>query len=46
MFVLRVKLSNGTFADIGFNAHSLGQAIAICESQYGAGSFLGVTDTP
>jgi hypothetical protein len=42
MFVLRVKLSNGTWADVPFHAAYLDQAIRMCEAQYGSGSFLGV----
>jgi hypothetical protein len=41
-YIIRVRLHNGTFADLPFTAISVGQAIAIIESQYGAGAFLGV----
>lgn len=41
VYTCRVRLHNGTFADMPFTAISLGQAIAIIESQFGAGSFLG-----
>jgi hypothetical protein len=41
-YVVRVKLSNGTFADLPFQAISPGQVIAIVETLYGKGSFLGI----
>ena len=40
-FILRVRLINGSFADMPFRAISLGMAINIVESQFGKGSFLG-----
>lgn len=40
-YTCRVRLQNGSFVDMPFTAISLGQAIAIIESQYGSGSFLG-----
>jgi hypothetical protein len=41
-YIVRVKLNNGTFSDMSFNAISVGQVINIVESQFGSGSFLGV----
>lgn len=43
-FKLRVRLSNGMFADIDMQAPALGIAIAIVETQYGPGSYMGVLD--
>ena len=40
-YVLRVRLNNGSFTDMSFQAISLGIAINIAESQFGKGSFLG-----
>ena len=40
-YIIRVKLNNGTFTDMPFRAISLGQAIAIVESQFGKGTFMG-----
>ena len=41
-YILRVRLNNGSFTEMPFTAYSAGLAIQICESQFGAGSFLGV----
>jgi hypothetical protein len=41
-YVLRVRLNNGSFTDMSFQAISLGIAINIAESQFGNGSFLGM----
>jgi hypothetical protein len=41
-YIVRVKLNNGTFTDMSFNALSVGQVISIVESQFGSGTFLGV----
>jgi len=40
-YVLRVRLNNGSFTDMSFQAISLGYAINIAESQFGSGSYLG-----
>ena len=40
-YVLRIRLSNGSFSDMSFTAISLPYAINIAESQFGAGTFLG-----
>jgi hypothetical protein len=40
-FTIRVKLNNGTFQDLQFQAESYGRAQQQVESIYGAGSALG-----
>ena len=41
-YVLRIRLNNGSFSDMSFQAISLGYAINIAESQFGKGSYLGM----
>ena len=43
-YTLRVRLSNGTIADIQMQAPSFGAALAIVETQYGPGSYMGLID--
>jgi hypothetical protein len=40
-YILRIRLKNGSFADLPFRAPSFGVAVQIAESQYGAGCFMG-----
>jgi hypothetical protein len=40
-YILRIRLHNGSFADLPFRALSFGIAVQIAESQFGRGSFMG-----
>lgn len=40
-YILRIRLHNGSFADLPFRALSFGMAVQIAESQFGRGSFMG-----
>jgi hypothetical protein len=42
MFVLRVRIRDGVWADIPFHAENVNMAIKLCEAQYGSGSFMGI----
>ena len=42
---MRVRLINGSFTEVPIHAKSPGMAIAILESQFGPGTYMGTIDT-
>lgn len=44
-FIMRVRLINGSFAEVPIHAISSGMAITILESQFGPGTYMGTIDT-
>jgi hypothetical protein len=43
-FILRVKIEN-TWVDMPFRASSAHNAIKICETQFGRGSYMGLIES-
>jgi hypothetical protein len=44
-YLMRVRLINGSFTEVPIHAKSPEMAIAILESQFGPGTYMGTIDT-